>query len=231
LFCFPYAGGDALSIYRKWPEILPSSVEVCAVQIPGRGIRVAEAPITDLSQIVKPIGEALAGYFDRPFAFFGHSMGAMMGFELSRLLRKQCGVKPLHLFVSGRQAPQIPDRDPPTYNLPEPEFLQELQRINGTPKEVLEHPELMELILPILKGDFQLCQTHVYEEGPPLNCPITVFGGLKDEATREELEGWRQQTTDSFQLHMLPGDHFFIRAEQSTVLRIVATRLLKAISG
>jgi medium-chain acyl-[acyl-carrier-protein] hydrolase len=231
LFCFPYAGGDALAIFRKWPELLPPAIEVCPVQIPGRGIRVAEPPFTNLILIVKAIGEAIQHRLDKPFIFFGHSMGAMISFELARLLRKERGIEPLHLFVSGRRAPQVPDLDPPTYNLPEPEFLEELKRINGTPKEALEHPELMNLMLPILQADFQVCQTHMYVSESPLSCPITAFGGLEDEATREELEAWNQQTVKRFSLHMFPGDHFFLRAQQSTLLRILTSQLADVISG
>jgi medium-chain acyl-[acyl-carrier-protein] hydrolase len=229
LFCFPYAGGDALAIFRKWPELLPSAIEVCPVQIPGRGIRVSEPAFTNLTSIVKAIDEAIQHRLDKPFIFFGHSMGAMISFELSRLLRKGRGIEPLHLFVSGRRAPQIPDPAPPTYNLPEPEFLEELKRINGTPKEALEHPELMKLMLPILQADFQVCQTHTYVNEPPLSCPITVFGGLEDEATREELAAWNQQTVKRFSLHMFPGDHFFLRAQQSTLLRILTSQLAEII--
>jgi medium-chain acyl-[acyl-carrier-protein] hydrolase len=226
LFCFPYAGGDALTIYRKWPTSLPTAIEMCPVQIPGRGRRVTEAPYDNLTSIVKALGEALLPYFNKPFAFFGHSMGAMMAFELSRWLRREHGKEPGHLFVSGRTAPQVPDRDQPTYDLPESEFLERIKLINGTPKEVLQHVELMKLMLPVLKADFRLCQTHTYVDAPPLNCPITVFGGLSDAASREDLEAWRKQTVNRFNLHVLPGDHFFIKTEERTLLHIVSNHLL-----
>lgn len=230
LFCFPYAGGDAVAIFRKWPQLLPSAVEVCPVQIPGRGIRLSEPPLTSLVAIVEAITEAIRTHLDKPFAFFGHSMGAMIGFELSRKLRRGHGVEPRILFVSGRAAPHVPDPDPPTYNLPEPEFLEELRRINGTPKEALEHPELMKLMLPILQADFQVCQTHAYVSEPPLSCPITVLGGVQDDTTREELEAWKQHTASRCSVHVLPGDHFFIRTEHYTVMRIVASQVDEIVS-
>jgi len=231
LFCFPYAGGDALAIFRKWSEILPSAVEVCPVQIPGRGTRVSEAPIANLASIVKAIGEAIPSYLDKPFAFFGHSMGAMISFELARLLRRERGIEPCHLFVSGRKAPQVPCLDPPTYNLSEPEFLQELQRINGTPKEALENLELMRLLLPVLQADFQLCQTYHYTEERPLSCPITVLGGLGDETTREDLEAWRVQTRNLCSLHLLAGDHFFIKTAQKELLALISIHLARILSA
>lgn len=231
LFCFPYAGGDSLTIYRKWLQLLPPTIEVCPVQIPGRGIRVSEPPFTDLNSIVKAIDEALHPLFNKPFAFFGHSMGALISFELARLLRRQRGIEPVHLFVSGTGAPQVPDPDPPIYNLPEADFIQELKRMNGTPKEAWENPELIQLMLPILKADFQVCETHAYVEAPPLDCPLTAFGGLEDRTTRDELEAWRQQTSKRFSLHMFPGDHFFPRVHQETLVKIILTQISETIPG
>lgn len=231
LFCFPYAGGDASIVFRKWPQLLPESVEVCPVQLPGRGIRVSEAPFSDLTLIIPVLGEALESHFDKPFAFFGHSMGALIGFELSRFLRKHRRIEPRRLFISGRPAPHIPDSELPTYNLPESEFLEELKKINGTPKEALEHPELMKLMLPTLQADFQLCQTYNHLSEPPLNCPITAFGGLGDKPSRNEMEAWSAQTASRFSLHMLPGDHFFVRSQERTILRILSIQLNEIISG
>jgi len=141
-------------------------------------------------------------------------------------LRREHGPGPVHLFVSGRRAPQVPDPDPPTYNLPEPEFLEELRRLNGTPKAVFEHPELMQLMIPILRADFELVQTYMYLPEPPLDCPISAFGGLQDEdVTREHLEAWRDQTTASFSLQMFPGDHFFLHTAQAFLLQTIACKL------
>src|SRR5882724_6229499 len=185
LFCFPYAGGNS-TIYRSWPDRLPPSIDVWPVHLPGRGGRLHEPAYTQLMPLVEAAAEALLPYLDKPFAFFGHSMGAMISFELSRLLRRRRAPQPLHLSVSGRQAPQVKDWDPPTYNLPEPEFVEELRRLNGTPKGVLEHPELMQLMIPLLRADFEVCQTYSYTPEVPLDCPVTAFGGLNDQdVTRE----------------------------------------------
>jgi medium-chain acyl-[acyl-carrier-protein] hydrolase len=145
--------------------------------------------------MVKSISEVIEPHLDKPFAFFGHSMGAMISHDLARALRRKYGVEPVHLFVSGRRAPQMPRTRKTTYDLPEPEFIEELRRLNGTPQEVLDQPELMQLMIPLLRADFSVCQTYQYEPEPPLTCPITVFGGLEDETTREELVGWRAQTS------------------------------------
>lgn len=229
LFCFPYAGGSAM-IFRKWASSLPPEVEVFPVQLPGRGSRLKEPPYTDLSALVSVMAEALRPYFNRPFAFFGHSFGGSLSFELARRLRLEGGAEPLHLFVSGRRAPHISEPHPIIYNLPETEFIEELRRLNGTPAEVIEHPELMQLMMPILRADFQICETYKYSPGPPLDCPITVFGGLQDEnVPREYLEAWRDHTTADFDLAMLPGDHFFLHAYESLLMQRLSRVLYKII--
>ena len=222
LFCFPYAGGGA-AIYRLWPQNLPSEVEVCVTHLPGRGTRLREPAFTSLDVLVDAAAEAIAPSLDKPFAFFGHSMGAMISFELARRLRDQGQPQPAHLFVSGRQAPQLPNLDPISHNLPEEELHRELLRLNGTPREVLEHPELMELMLPLLRADFSVVETYNYRPGIPLDCSLTVFGGLRDkEVSREQLEAWREQTVGEFALRMLPGDHFFLNDAQAQMLLLSA---------
>jgi medium-chain acyl-[acyl-carrier-protein] hydrolase len=218
LFCFPYAGSGA-SIFRKWSDTLPPSVEVCAIQLPGREDRLKEAPFSDISPLVQTLTQVLRPYLNIPFAFFGHSMGALISFELARQLRAQQEPSPVHLFISGRRAPQIPDRNPLLHTLPEPEFLEELRDLNGTPKKVLENPELMQLFLPILRADFSICGTYTYLSQPPLDCSISVFGGTEDTGeTYDLLESWSVQTHSFFSLQMLPGDHFFVHTSQEVLL-------------
>lgn len=224
LFCFPYAGGSA-SMYRTWGNSLPSHVEVCAIQLPGRGARMAETPMTSLPDILRELSQAIRPYLDLPFAFFGHSMGAMLSFELARVLRKESGVRPAHLFVSGCRALQLRDTDRQTYNLPEAEFIEELRHLGGTPAEVLAHPELLGLILPLLRADFEVCQTYKYTTDAPLASPITAFGGTEDKTGRAEIEAWREQTTASFTLKMFPGDHFFLHGAEAKILELIAHTL------
>lgn len=225
LFCFPYAGGSA-SIYRNWAEKLPVSVNLCPVQLPGRGTRMREPAYTSITTMVNDMAEPLLPFMKKPFAFFGHSMGALISFELARKLRRDHGLMPAQLFISGRRAPQVPDDEPLTYNLPEPEFIEELRRLKGTPAEVLDHPELMQLLLPLLRTDFEVCQTYQYLPEAPLECPLMVFGGVEDTGVRREhLEPWEEQTSGSFSLRMLPGDHFFLHASEGTILQAVARQL------
>jgi medium-chain acyl-[acyl-carrier-protein] hydrolase len=169
---------------------------------------------------------------DKPFIFFGHSMGGLISFELARLLRRDYSLSPVHLFVSGRRAPQIPTPDPRIHTLPEPAFLEELRRLNGTPEAVLENSELMQLLIPTLRADFAVLETYVYAPGPTLDCPITTFGGLHDrEVSCDELEAWREQTNAAFSLQMFPGDHFFLHSAQSLLLQSLSRALHRISSG
>jgi medium-chain acyl-[acyl-carrier-protein] hydrolase len=227
LFCFPYAGGSA-TIYRTWAKSLPASVEVCAVQLPGRGKRVSEPPFTRLTALIEALAEALVPYLkQRPYAFFGHSMGALISFELTRHLRRtHPQLVPQKLFLSGRRAPSVVNSEPPTYDLPEAQFIETLHNLNGTPREVMEHPELMQLVLPLLRADFSVCETYEYKTGTPLATPLSVYGGLQDtEVTREQLEAWRTETNGAFSLRMFPGDHFYLNTTPDQLLRMLAQEL------
>jgi medium-chain acyl-[acyl-carrier-protein] hydrolase len=225
LFCFPYAGGG-VSIFRAWSDGLPADVEVCPVQLPGRGTRLMEPPFTRLSPLIEALTQALFPLLDKPFAFFGHSLGALVSFELARQLRRQYAVQPVRLFISADRAPQIPNRDPPIHSLSEGEFLVELRRLNGTPREVLEDEELRQIMLPLLRADFAVYETYGYRTEPPLNCPISAFGGLQDHrVNRGDLEAWRDQTSVSFSLRMFPGDHFFLNTTLPVLLRVLSQEL------
>ena len=226
LFCFPYAGAGA-SIFRTWSDGLPADVEVCPVQFPGRGTRLTEAPFTHLSPLVQALARALVPLIDKPFAFFGHSLGALVSFELARQLRRQSGVLPVGLFVSADRAPQIPSRHRPIHALPEPEFLVELLHLNGTHQEVVEDPALMQIMIPVLRADLGVYQTYLYSAESPLECYISCFGGLQDtRVNRGDLEGWRDQTNASFSLRMFPGDHFFLKTTQPLLLRALYQDLM-----
>ncbi|WP_028319415.1 thioesterase II family protein [Desulfobulbus elongatus] len=217
LFCFPYAGGGA-SIFRQWQEKMPPGVQVCGVQLPGRENRITEAPCTDLLLLVERIFAGLRPLMDRPFAFFGHSLGAKLAFELARLLRKRSQPQPRHLFIAGSRAPHL--REPrPLHHLPEHLFIEELRRYAATPDVLLENRELMAFYLPLLRADFTVDETYVHSAGTPLQCPLTVYGGLDDrEVAPGELEAWQQHSTGAFCCRMFAGNHFFIKSAQDLVL-------------
>jgi medium-chain acyl-[acyl-carrier-protein] hydrolase len=158
-------------------------------------------------------------------------MGAMISFELTRLLRAEYALQPVHLFVAGRTAPQVIVTEPQTYHLPEPEFLESLHDLNGTPKELLANTELMQLMIPLLRADFEVCQTYAYVPGFPLDCPMTVYGGTQDDhVSLEAYEAWKEQTTGPFNLTMFDGDHFFIHSHQHQLLQTLSGELDQVIS-
>jgi medium-chain acyl-[acyl-carrier-protein] hydrolase len=225
MFCFPYAGGGTLT-FRHWWKSLPTCVELYLAQLPGRETLVREPLLTSLPEIVEALVPELLPYLDKPFAFFGHSMGAFISFEIAQLLRRRYQIQPAHLFVSGCRAPQIARRKPPIYNLPEMKFLEALRSLNGTPAEVLDNPELMQLMKPVLRADFEVSETYTYTPTIPLECPITAFGGMQDpEAKRTEVKAWCEQTSAAFALQMFPGDHFFLHTSQSHLLQTIAHQL------
>ncbi|HEX6290381.1 MAG TPA: thioesterase domain-containing protein [Herpetosiphonaceae bacterium] len=229
LFCFPYAGGGA-SIYRTWSSVLPPEIEVYPVQPPGRETRLKDKPFTQVPELVASLSSAILPHLNMPYAFFGHSMGALTCFELARQLRRQNAPLPLHIFVSGHRAPQIPDDDEPIYHLPDAEFIEELRTLNGTPDAVLQNDELMRLMLPLLRADFELCNTYTFTEDAPLPCPITAYGGLQDdEVSRDQLAAWREHTSAHFTMRMFPGDHFYLHGSRALLLQTLAQDLVQVL--
>ena len=226
LFCFPYAGGTAAA-FRNWPRYLPSEIEVCAIQYAGRGSRIAEPLSEDVVDVMNGVYQDLQPFLKKPFAFFGHSMGALVSYEFARRLQRERQPEPFQMLVSGCGAPHVRIIDEPTYNLPEAEFIAELRRLQGTPGEILDNAELMKLMMPIVRADFKASETYTYAPGPLLECPLRAFGGLKDEMIpREKVEAWSEHTRGSFRAQMLPGDHFFLNTSQSLLTRIIAQELL-----
>jgi medium-chain acyl-[acyl-carrier-protein] hydrolase len=225
LFCFPFAGGGAQA-FRAWPDHLPPAVEVCAVQLPGREGRFKEEARSRLADLVGELRGAIAPHTDVPFAFFGHSMGALIAFALARELRRMDAPGPELLMVSGRRAPQRPDPDPPIHALPEKDFLREIRELNGTPEAVLRNDELLQLLIPILRADFAVCETYEYTPEAPLTCPIAAFGGIEDaDVPREDIAAWSHQTTSSCSLRMFPGGHFYLLDQGPLLLREVSRQL------
>jgi medium-chain acyl-[acyl-carrier-protein] hydrolase len=181
---------------------------------------------------VEALATAIKPYLDVPTAFFGHSMGALVSFELARYLFSQGHSVPRRLFVSACRAPQLPDLEPPICTLPTGAFIAELQRLHGTPTELLQNRECMELLLPALRADFAVCETYTYLSQPPLPIPINAYGGLEDKVIGlEQLEAWRAQTSAYFRLRLLHGDHFFLDSRRAELLADIADSLVIAPAG
>lgn len=225
LFCFPYAGGGA-SIFRHWLVDLPRDIEVLPVQMPGHESRLKEPLFSDLEPLVEDLRRDLAPHFDVPFALFGHSMGALIAFELARRLVGDGSTGPVHLFVSGRRAPHVADADEGRHRLTDAELVEEVRGLNGSPAGVLQDPELMELLLPVLRADFAICERYEYRSGAPLRCGISVFSGTEDPEVRpEDVVAWREHTLGTFEVRMFPGDHFFLHGARRPLLEAIAEDL------
>jgi surfactin synthase thioesterase subunit len=225
LFCLPYAGGRA-SMFRPWPAALPASVEVRALALPGREHRHAEPPLDDTRAVIAAAADALEPLVDRPWAVFGHSMGAILGFELVCELRRRGGPAPVLLVVAGHDAPHLVVTGGEIHRLPDAALADELRRLAGTPPEVLADPEVMALLLPALRADFRICETYLPRGDDPLAVPLLVIGALGDaETTPAGIAGWAQHTTATVTHVTLPGDHFFVHRAERALLQAIAREL------
>jgi medium-chain acyl-[acyl-carrier-protein] hydrolase len=216
LFCFPYVGGSS-AVFKNWAGY-SRELEICPIRLPGHEHRLDEAPFNRLRPLVETLADVLP--WDKPFALFGHSMGALVSFELARELRRRNLPSPLHLFVSARKEPLSATPERQRHLLPAPEFIQELRALGGTPEAVLKESSLMELMLPVLRADFAAIETYKYQHEATLSCPITAFGAYEDkDVPLQELCGWRDQTHNEFRLQMFSGDHFYLLQKEAEVVQ------------
>ncbi|MCP3804557.1 alpha/beta fold hydrolase [Allokutzneria sp. A3M-2-11 16] len=226
LFCFPHAGAGASS-FADWPSMLPPEVELIAVQLPGREDRVGESPFLRMEITVRTVGLALRPYLQGPCAFFGHSGGALLAFELARALRKR-GMEPNHLFLSGQPAPDLPAVVPNIHGLPDEDFRKALHLLGGMSADVVNDDELMKVLLPSLRADFTLWETYRYQAQPKLSAPITALGGdADDRAPISTLEAWREHTTGAFASRVFPGGHFYLNDVGVDLTETIGSALLR----
>jgi medium-chain acyl-[acyl-carrier-protein] hydrolase len=225
LFCFPYAGGSS-AVFHDWGHYVPPEIDVVPVHLPGRGTRLLEKARVRMEPLVQELKEAIEPLLDLPYVFFGHSMGAILCFELARSLRRAGKSLPQQLFVSARCAPQILNSDPPSYLLPDRELVQEIERLNGTPREIIHNKEIMDFVLPLVRADFELIHSYKYHDDAVLSCGISAYAGLDDpEVTLKEITEWREQTSSSFNVRTFKGDHFFLISRQAALLNVFSKEL------
>ncbi len=207
-------------MFRTWQDGLPTDVEICPVQLPGRGTRLTESPLTHLLYVLEALTHALLSFLDE---LFGHSLGALISFELARQLRRQHGVHPIRVIVSAAGAPHVPHGRRHIHTLPDEEFLAKLRALNGTPEEVLKHHELMQIVLPFFAGRLCAVRDLFIRRRTVTKLSIAAFGGLPDKEVHcGDLVGWRDQTRGSFSIRMFPGDHFFLNSSRSLLLPAIS---------
>ncbi|MEW5861345.1 MAG: thioesterase domain-containing protein, partial [Cyanobacteriota bacterium] len=224
LFCFPYAGGGA-SIFRTWSDELPQWIEVCAIQLPGREERIREQPFTCLTSLVETLAQVLLPELDKPFAFYGHSMGALLSFELARYLCTHRGKSPVHLFVAACLAPQLPN--PFRFISQSSDLvLLELLHYFGTPMSILNNTEIMQALLPTIKADFQALSQYAGCKKELLKCSISAFGGGQDKiVSHDAIAAWQERTNSNFNLQVFPGEHLFLESERPLLLSAISQEL------
>src|SRR5215813_8670492 len=224
LFCLPYAGGNA-AVFNSWPAALPKRVQVCAVELPGRRRRFGETAYSSMPPLAHDLAMVLEQYVDLPYAVFGISLGALIGFEVAHEMKK-LGHPPIRLFVANCRAPHLPDQDPPAHALPDRDLLARIRDFGATPDAVIQHDELMRMMLPTIRADFKLAETYRYLPKRPFTFPITAFLGSEDPSlTFAHLKPWREHTRGPYRLEVLRGNHYLVDTGRDALLQAISAEL------
>lgn len=227
LLCFPHAGG-APTAFFPWIALLGQEIECIGVQYPGRGQRFREEPLNSISDLVHQITNRLTDFLDKPFAFYGHSFGGLVAFELARCLRRLGMPGPRHLFVGASRPPQLESPFDPIHMLPEDEFVDALQaRYGGIPAAIYQDREVLKVFMAAMRADFTAFELYRMEHEAPLHVPITSFAGTEDEAvTPGSMQEWAMHTDAEFELKLLPGGHFFPNSSIATLIQTIRSRVI-----
>lgn len=221
LFCFAYAGGGA-SIYRDWGKLLGPTIEVCPIQLPGRENRYAEMPHRNVQTLAPEIATHLQGFLDKPYIIYGHSMGALVGYEVMRTLQAKNQPLPLVALLAAFRAAHLPLKRAPMHQLSDEAFIEKLASLGGCSPEVLNSEELLQIILPMLRADFELCDGYTHQAGEALKCPFIMIAGLKDrQVAHEDIQAWQIHTYHPARLLTLPAGHFFLKTHQTDLMQII----------
>jgi medium-chain acyl-[acyl-carrier-protein] hydrolase len=231
LFCFPFAGGSA-PVFAGWGALLKPEIEVWAAQPRGRGMRFREAPYQSVAEMVEDYLSVLRLNLDMPFAFYGHSLGGLVAFELTRQLQAEGLTAPEHLFIGASVPPSLGLIHPEIHHLVDNQFVNAIQeRYAGIPSAVLNEPELMDMFLPVLKADFTAYERYKFTQETPVNCSLTAFAGIDDPGiTARVIENWERHTQGTFILHTVPGDHFFLTLSREFVITTIKKSLEDVLS-
>ena len=227
LVCIPWAGGDS-NAFRSWAQhpAFPAGAAIVASQLPGRGRRMREEPCRQAGDVVAALTSAIAARVDGAFALFGHSMGALLAFEVAREIARRGDHGPLHVFVSGSRGPSQLPLFPRLSQLEDDALIAELRELGAASPEALDDRELMDLVLPSLRADFEICETYRYKPGPPLQVPVTAFGGKSDfEVAEEHLQSWALETSATCEVKTFAGGHFYLNEQLDQLLGAIGDAL------
>lgn len=226
LFCFPFAGGTA-RYYSPWEGQLKPTVELRAIELAGRGRRITEPMYQDMQALLQDLLDQISPtLFQGPYAFFGHSMGGLIAYELALMIKAAGLPAPKHIFFSGRCAPGIARKRTIYHQLSDEDFKEEVMKLGAAPREIFEEPELAELFLPILRNDFRVSETHTYsQERIPLEYDISVLVGREEPYSEHEMASWHHHTQQRCSIHYFPGGHFFINQHKDWILQYITSTL------
>lgn len=228
LFCLPYAGGHSARIYSTWKKLLHTNIEIYPVELSGRGKRIAQPHYKNFEDAIEDVYKLITQEIeiDDNYALFGHSMGGLLAYELTHLLIERGYRQPLHIFVSGRRAPHIlRGYNKKLHILSDNEFIDEILKLNGTPKEIFENKELAALYIPILKSDYRIIENYHNKTKNKFKIPMTSFGGNEDDIAEDDIAGWREHTNHKFNYHMFDGGHFFLHNKEREITEIINREL------
>lgn len=221
LICFPYAGGGA-GVYQSWQKYLPEQLDLCRCLLPGREMRLSEAPISSLSELIAELEVHILPLLNKPTVFFGHSMGALIAFELCLALQKKGHALPNALVLSARRPPHLPNIRPNIHHLSDDDFLDAIQKLGGMPDEVIREKELLELVMPVIRADFCMLENYSYSEQSKVDCPIIAIGGIDDiYVPVNDLAKWRHHSRTGFSMQTFSGGHFYIKDQQDGVIGLL----------
>ncbi|MBK8552367.1 MAG: thioesterase [Ignavibacteria bacterium] len=226
IFCLPYAGGNKYS-YREFSENAPASLNLITLDYPGRVPRIKEPLISNIDEMVEDLYRQIKGKTDhKDYAIYGHSMGGLISYLLTRKLIENKHKAPLHLFITGTTGPSAISRgERKRHLMAKPEFLQEMKDLDGLPEEILQSEELLSFFEPILRADFRVCENYVHRESDPIDIPITVITGTEEDMETEDVYLWQKETSTDVDFIQMPGKHFFIFKFPSEVLEIISNKL------
>lgn len=221
LFCFHHAGAGA-STFNAWPKTLGSHIELWKVQLPGREDNWQTPALRNVHELIDRLLPEIAPLLDVPYAFYGHSMGAIVAFELARSIRNAALPQSAHLFVSGRRAPQLALSHRPLFSLPFDELMSQLREMGATSLALYERTEWRDRLLATIRADLEVSDVYVYRDGFPLDVPIDAFGGVTDSSVQEwEWMSWNVQTSRRFQGTSLSGHHILDQAGKVQLMNII----------
>lgn len=226
LFCLPFAGGNKYS-YREFAEKAPSFLSLITLEYPGRGTRMKDPLVSDISEVVNDMYRQISPLIgDQPYAIYGHSLGGLIAYLLTLKLMENNKMLPVHLFITGTTGPSSISRtEKKRHLLEKKEFIEEIRELDGMPEEILNSEELLHYFEPILRSDFKVSENYIYQQHPPLNIPVTVITGTEENMELADIQLWQKETTHPVDFKRMPGKHFFIFQHAFKIVEIISKKL------